>query len=110
MLAFEATACEPFSSISAWSPGPSSGNAHAALLSDCVVGCGSIVRCPSTAITAPVLTRPSTAIVHTPETTLFFRLGFDANKKPPNSTRAPATMNTTGPPLLSIHSMIRENE
>ena len=41
---------------------------------------------------------------------LSIKLGFDANRKPPNNTSAPAMMNTTGPPLLSIHNMMRENE
>ena len=110
MAAFEATACDPFSSISLSAPVASSANEQAAPLSVLVVGWASIGRCPSTAITAPVLTRPSAAIAQMPVTTPFFRLGFEANRKPPTSTSAPAMMNTTGPPLLSIHNMMRENE
>ena len=45
-----------------------------------------------------------------PATTPAFRPGLAASRNPPTSTNAPTRRNTTGPPLFSIHSMIRENE
>src|SRR3954471_1631096 len=109
-LAFDDTACDPFLSTSACSPGPSLSSRQTALLSVCVVGCSAMVRCPSRAINAPVATRPSAATAHTPVMTPLLIVGLAAIRKPTNQMIPQEITNTTGPPLLLIHNMIRENE
>ena len=67
-------------------------------------------RSPSMAMTAPVLTNPKAAMVHTPVVRLFVSVACVANRKPPTRTRAAMTPKMAGPACLLANSMIRENE